>query len=375
MTTAHIALADGLVLRGTTLAEHPCVVTGELVFSTAMTGYTEILTDPSYYGQIVVLANPEIGNYGVNIDDFQSDGIKIKALVVRQLSSCASSYRSNLTLRDWLLRENIPVVMGVDTRALITHIREKGAMMAALACQRTISLPQLIEKAQAALPMSNKKLSGFVAVQKAKTYVKGNPALHVVVLDFGIKQSIVRHLLNHGARVSLLPGDTSPEEIWAQKPDGLFLSNGPGDPNTETKAIETVRACLGKLPIFGVCLGHQILAQALGYETYKLKFGHRGSNQAVKCRDGRIITTAQNHGFAVAIAPDNLVADGINISDGTNEGIGAQERNAFSVQFHPEGAPGPLDAAFYFEHFIRLMDSHKRTVQKTQASGLENTNL
>jgi carbamoyl-phosphate synthase small subunit len=367
MKVTHIALADGLVFSGHGLIERDDIVTGELVFSTSMCGYTELLTDPSYYGQIVVMANPEIGNYGVNFDDFQSDGIKIKALVVRQLSACASSHRADLTLRDWLIREHIPVIFGVDTRALIAHIREKGAMMAAVASNRALAIGQLVDKAKMAEPMSGTRLSKFVSVKKPERVDDNSacvsPLFHVVVMDFGVKRSIVRYLSQEGARVTLMPGNSSPEEIWAQGPDGLFLSNGPGDPETEQDAVATVRSLLGKLPIFGVCLGHQILAQALGHATYKLKFGHRGSNQAVKCGDGRLITTAQNHGFAVFLGAEDRLSNACNISDGTNEGIAAQDLWAFSVQFHPEGAPGPLDATFYFKNFFAMMALWKNRLQ------------
>lgn len=362
MQIAHLALSDGLIVKGQTLFEMENIVTGELVFSTSMCGYTELLTDPSYYGQILVLSHPEIGNYGVNLDDFQSDNIKVKAIVVRQLSSCASSYRSQLTLRDWLIREQIPVLFGVDTRALIAHIREKGAMMAALNSGPQPSLLHLVEQAQNIPAMGGSRLSPFVAVKEPKKYAAqvGNKAqFHVVVLDFGIKRAILRYLQEINARITLLPPEISAEEVWAHNPDGIFLSNGPGDPTTETDAIKTVKALLGKIPIFGVCLGHQILAQALQQKIYKLKFGHRGSNQAVKYQNKAILTTAQNHGFAALLSPDYGYQDAINISDGTNEGLAIKELKAFSVQFHPEGAPGPVDAAFYFANFAEAMKDHR----------------
>lgn len=368
MAIAHLGLADGFLFSGQSLFRTNNVVVGELVFSTATCGYTEILTDPSYVGQIVVLANPEIGNYGVSFADFQSPDIKVKGLVVRQLSMSASSWRSDLTLRDWLMRENVPTIVGVDTRALIAHIREQGAMMAAMAPAHDISMEQTLNLARSAEPMAGQRLSHLVSVQKPK-HIKNDlvsTPLHVVVLDFGIKQAIIDNLMRLGANLTLLPGQSTCEEILSKGPDGLFLSNGPGDPKTENLAVQTVRTLLGKIPIFGVCLGHQILAQALGNTTFKLKYGHRGSNQAVRCRDGALITTAQNHGFAVDISPDDRRIFATNISDGTNEGIYAPDLMAFSVQFHPEGAPGPLDGAFYFQQFIEIM----LHIKAVRASGI-----
>jgi len=366
--TATLVLADGTVFKASALMETEDVVTGEVVFSTSTTGYTEVLTDPSYYGQIVVLANPEIGNYGVSAKDFQSSSIKVKGLVVRNLSFCASSHRAEMTLPDWLLREQIPVIYGVDTRTLITHIRQTGSMMAALGAHH--SPGDLLTKAQQATPMTGQRLSEYVSVTKPKRLAQNhlaNNQFHVVVLDFGVKQGILDCLQQLFCEVTVLPGDCSPEEIWAHKPDGLFLSNGPGDPNTEISATATVKAMLGKLPIFGVCLGHQLLAQALGLATYKLKFGHRGSNQAVRCHDHTIITTAQNHGFAVSVPSDQHVADAINISDGTNEGLAAPSLWAFSVQFHPEGSPGPRDALIYFERFKSMVAGFKIAGQSAEA--------
>ncbi|HXW54025.1 MAG TPA: glutamine-hydrolyzing carbamoyl-phosphate synthase small subunit [Myxococcota bacterium] len=355
--SAHLGLKDGTVFVGEGLMETDEIVTGEIVFSTSMTGYTEILTDPSYAGQIVVMANPEIGNYGVNASDFQSQGIKPRALIVRNLSFCASSHRSQMTLADWLLREQIPVIFGLDTRALISHIRQAGSMTAAVSANPAKMPAEVIAAARLFPPMEGQRLSEDVGVSKAMRLFgnRRHGSFHVVVLDFGVKQGLLDCLSSRNIDITLLPGDTAPEEIWAHRPDGLFLSNGPGDPKTETRAVATVRATLGKIPIFGVCLGHQILAQALGYDTYKLKFGHRGSNQAVKCDDQSIITTAQNHGFAVSLSSSDEIADAFNISDGTNEGISLKDSYAFSVQFHPEGAPGPRDALFYFDRFIEMM--------------------
>lgn len=376
----HLVLADGTVFPGIVMGN---ASVGEVVFSTATTGYTEILSDPSFYGQIVVLANPEIGNYGVNSDDFQSDGIKVKALVVKNLSSRASSFRSQMTLTDWLMRENVPVIKGVDTRALIAHIREHGSMMAVLAHSEELSLSESLMKAQNAPSMANKRLSHLVSVKEAKIAddmlctIEGanieplESRFRVVALDFGIKKELIRFLRHVGCSVILMPPDSRIEDIWQHQPDGVFLSNGPGDPSTEISAVQTVRGILGKVPVFGVCLGHQILAQALGMSTYKLKFGHRGSNQPVKNQDGSIWMTAQNHGFAVSPNSMEISADS-NLSDGSNEGIDFPELGAFSVQFHPEGAPGPKDAKNCFEKFTNYMDEWKKKLRASSCQKAKN---
>jgi carbamoyl-phosphate synthase small subunit len=339
--TGRLVLADGTVYEGSSLMMSEGIVTGEVVFSTAMTGYTEILTDPSYYGQIVVLANPEIGNYGVSSLDFQSTGIKVRALVVRNLAFCSSSHRAQWSLPDFLLREQIPVIFDIDTRALISHIRQAGAIMGALSENAQTSPQELLLLAKAASPMVGQRYSAEVAVRRIlRCGWKGT--FHVVVLDFGVKTAIIDCLRAINAEVTLMPGDSSPEEIWALKPDGVLLSNG-------------------KIPIFGICLGHQILAQALGYETYKLKFGHRGSNHPVKIGETSVITTAQNHGFAVSIDSVDSINIGTNVTDNSNESLEIMNLYAFSVQFHPEGAPGPQDALMFFEKFKSLMRSWKKS--------------
>ncbi len=375
--SGHLVLADSTVFPGT-ISGLSATVCGELVFSTASTGYSEILSDPSFYGQIVVLANPEIGNYVVNLDDLQSAGIKVRALVVKNLSTRASSFRSNLTLYDWLMREQIPLMWGIDTRALIARIRDHGAMMAVLGTNESSSPQTLFKEAHSLPSMTDARLSVMVAVREMAMvheelhYPDGRSVeafpkrFRVVAIDFGIKRELIRYLNHVGCQVILMPPDSKAEEIWAHKPDGVFLSNGPGDPKTEKTAIHTVRNLLAKVPIFGVCLGHQILAQALGMPTYKLKFGHRGSNQPVKLDNGRIWMTAQNHGFAVGIDPSlwDMRAD-TNLSDQSNEGIDLPELSAFSVQFHPEGAPGPKDAMNCFEKFTNYMDEWKKKLQSS----------
>jgi carbamoyl-phosphate synthase small subunit len=354
MPFVNLVLSDGQVFIGRCLKENP-MVSGEIVFSTSSLGYTEILTDPSFYGQIVVLANPEIGNYGVNLDDIQSENITINGLVVRQLSLSFSSYRSHLTLRDWLLRQGIPVIFNVDTRAIISHIRDKGTMMASISCDQSII--SILRHTEHLSSINNKRLTLCVSVPKPIKVVFGS-GYHIVILDFGVKKSIIKNLAHLGASVTLLPCDSSVEEIFEYKPDGLLLSNGPGDPKLESQAIDTVSSILGKIPIFGICLGHQILALALGFDTYKLPFGHRGSNQAVIDKYG-IKTTAQNHGFAAFLLSDDPVSMCSNVSDNTNEGLFIPDKFALSVQFHPEGAPGPRDAILYFKQFFDLIDSFK----------------
>jgi carbamoyl-phosphate synthase small subunit len=355
MPLANLVLSDGMVFTGRSLNETP-IVSGEIVFSTSMFGYTEILTDPSFYGQIVVLANPEIGNYGVNYDDVQSENITVCGLVVRQLSLSCSSFRSQLTLQDWLLRQGIPVIYHVDTRAIISHIRDKGTMMASISCDQSII--SILRHTEALCSINDKRLTLNVSVSKPVKVAFGSN-YHVVILDFGTKKSIIKDLENLGASVTLLPCDSSAEEIFEYDPDGLLLSNGPGDPKLECQAIDTVSSLLGKVPIFGICLGHQILALALGFDTYKLPFGHRGSNQPVIDQNS-IKTTAQNHGYAVSL-PINAqqVSMCINVSDNTNEGLFAPDKFALSVQFHPEGSPGPRDANFYFNRFFDLIKLFK----------------
>lgn len=368
--TGYLVLANGSAVKGELIYAKNEIVTGELVFSTVQGGYTEILTDPSFYGQILVLANPEIGNYGVNTEDFQSEKITVRALVIRNLSITASSYRSHMTLCDWLMREGIPVLHGVDSRFLIEEIREKGAQMAALGARDP---HELLAVAHSTAKMDGQRLSQEVAVTKRSSFLPTTPTLkaherlRIVIIDFGIKREIIRSFLRLNCEVILVPSTSSVEEIWVEKADGIFLSNGPGDPKTETKAVKTVKALLGKIPIFGVCMGHQVLAQALGLNTYKLPFGHRGSNQAVKKSDHSVVMTAQNHGFAVDSSKlnSNTLTE-YNLADGSNEAINIPELMASSVQYHPEGSPGPKDQSYLFADFVqRLIEWRTEHLQKT----------
>lgn len=365
-----LVLADGMVYQGQMLFEGAEPSFGEVVFSTATTGYTEILSDPSYFGQIVVMANPEIGNYGVCLNDCQSDGIKVAGLVVRNLSQRASSWRQDLSLIDWLLQCEVPVLVGIDTRCLVQRIRDQGHMIGVMATARKASVFDLHAQIKAYPAADKLRLASLVSVSSAviakehlDCHESQKPLWRVVALDFGIKKEILRYLNFVGCEVILVPSDTLVEEIWSYKPDGVFLSNGPGDPSLEVDAIKTVASLIGKIPIFGVCLGHQILAQALGFSTFKLKFGHRGSNHPVKSPDGHIMISAQNHGFAVQVnhTMKGLACD-INCSDGTNEGFDCPDLYAFSAQFHPEGAPGPKDGVNYFKKFVFLMESWKKNM-------------
>lgn len=357
----YLVLADGHVFAGELINAPRAPWVGELVFSTAMTGYTEILSDPSFFNQIVILTSAEIGNYGVSVDDFQSNNIMAKALVVRNLSEHSYSWRQNLSLHQWLRDENKCVLTSVDTRALVSHLRSQGAMMAAIGGEH-LSVKELYKAAVTAPSMAGQHLSSFVSVSKPEPFLEQGPTsaarYRVLVMDFGVKRGILRALKHHGALITVVPNNLSAEEILALNPDGLCLSNGPGDPRTEIEAVKAVADLIGKLPIFGICLGHQILAQALGLSTYKLKCGHRGSNQPILKIDGRVIMSAQNHGFAVQDEKINMPCD-LNLMDRTNEGLDLPYSQVLSVQFHPEGAPGPKDADHYFQMFFDMIEKSR----------------
>lgn len=376
MDKGYLVLADGHVFVGELFNAPNEPWVGELVFSTAMTGYTEILSDPSFLNQIVVLTSAEIGNYGVSASDFQSEGAKAKALIVRNFTERSYSCREQYSLNEWLSDQKIPLLSGIDTRALVIHMRNKGSMMAAIGAE-SHSLKELIYTAKNAISMAGFRLSPFVSVSQPEIFSEG-PARdaehHIVVMDFGVKREILRYLKSLNAQVTLVPGSMSAHELWKLEPDGVCLSNGPGDPFSETEAVKTVAHLLGKIPIFGICLGHQILAQAMGFSTYKLKCGHRGSNHPIKTCDGKIIVSAQNHGFAVSDddAPNGFLLDK-NLNDGTNEGLHMPHLWAFSVQFHPEGAPGPKDATHYFQRFLNNIEAWK--IERHQSERRATLNL
>jgi carbamoyl-phosphate synthase small subunit len=373
---AKLALEDGTVFTGTSFGAHG-EVDGEVCFNTSMTGYQEILTDPSYRGQIVTMTYPEIGNYGVNSEDVESRKPHLAGYVVRQRSRRASNYRAQETLEEYLVGHNIPAMEGIDTRALVRRIRTRGALKGILS---TIDLDDasLVAKAQASPGLVGRdlvrevipdqssvwnqplhklfKLNGETAAEAGQADGARQP--HVVALDYGLKWNIARHLVDMGCRVTILPGTATAAEILALEPDGVFLSNGPGDPEPLDYAQEAIRGVLGKKPVFGICLGHQLLALACGAKTYKLKFGHRGANQPVLNKiTGRVEITCQNHGFAVdpESLPAELEVTHINLNDNTIEGLRHTRLPAFCVQYHPEASAGPHDSSYLFGQFRELM--------------------
>ncbi len=366
---AYLALADGTVFEGEAFGATGSTL-GEVVFTTGMTGYQEILTDPSYCGQIVTMTAPHIGNTGLNAEDPESVTGKpeVAGFVMRDPSSVTSNWRSEESLEAYLQRHQIVAIGGVDTRRLTRYIRDRGAQNGCIG----VEAPDvLVERARKAPSMEGLDLVKRVTPKQAYEFTEGRgdwstplgtqregDKLHVVAIDFGAKRNILRCLVDAGFRVTAVPASTSAEEILAKRPDGVFLSNGPGDPAALSYAVDTIKALLGKKPIFGICLGHQLLARALGGKTYKLKFGHRGLNQPVKdLKTGRVEITSQNHGFVVDVESLSgiAVSTHLHLNDGTSEGLEAPDFNAFSVQYHPEAAAGPHDALYLFERFAALM--------------------
>jgi len=375
---AALALEDGRVFNG----RAACAVTrrgGEVVFNTSLTGYQEVFTDPSYAGQIVCLTYPHIGNVGANLDDEESARPYIESLVVREFSQLASNWRSTETAQLYLHRHGIPVIWDIDTRALVLHIRNVGAMRGLVSTDGTPA-EQLVAEARALPTMAGRELASGVTCAKPYEWKKGSIELavspwseqmgeagvsaeerqfRVVAFDFGIKQNILRILVDHHCDVAVVPAATSAEDVLAMKPDGVFLSNGPGDPEPATYAIEAIRKLLGKVPIFGICLGHQLCGLALGGKTYKLKFGHHGSNHPVKnLLTDEVEITAQNHGFVVdpeSLPSEDVEITHVNLNDHTNEGMRHRSLPLFSVQYHPEASPGPHDSRYLFTQFIEMM--------------------
>ena len=366
---AYVALADGTVFEGCAAGSEGETI-GEVVFTTGMTGYQEVLSDPSFCGQIPVMTAPLIGNTGATREDEEGARPWVAGFVVHELSPMASNWRSEETLDAYLRRHGIVAIDRVDTRALTRHIRDRGAQMAAIG---TGPAEALVAKAKAAPSMEGQDLTGRVTTREPYVWAEGSgawhapegePTRHVVAIDFGVKQNILRCLVDHGCRVTVVPASTSAKEILAHDPDGVFVSNGPGDPSAVTQGIETVRELVGsKKPLFGICLGHQMLALALGGKTYKMKFGHRGLNHPVKdLSTGKIEITSQNHGFAVdgeSLAGKCDVTH-VHLNDGTCMGLAHRESGAFSVQYHPEAAAGPHDARYLFRRFVERMDATRR---------------
>jgi carbamoyl-phosphate synthase small subunit len=389
---AILALEDGRVFKGRAAGARTRRG-GEVVFNTSITGYQEVFTDPSYSGQIVCLTYPHIGNVGTNLDDEESAKPYIEGLITREFSALASNWRSSETAQAYLERYGVPVIWDVDTRALVRHLRDVGALRGVLATDGT-SVEKLIAEARALPTMAGLELASRVTSKKkyewrrgsidldaAQTANAGAPAVgkvkhaadsggelryKVVAYDFGIKQNILRLLVDYGCHVTVVPAQTSAEDVLALKPNGVFLSNGPGDPEPIGYAVANIRKMLGRVPIFGICLGHQLCGLALGGRTFKLKFGHHGSNHPVQnLRTKKVEITSQNHGFCVD--PDSLPASEVeithvNLNDHTNEGMRHRSLPLFSVQYHPEASPGPHDARYLFDDFIALMheDSQAR---------------
>ncbi len=375
---ALLALEDGTLFWGYSFTGD-FETTGEVVFNTSMTGYQEILTDPSYCDQIVTMTYPLIGNYGINDEDIESDRIQVKGFIVREYQDYPSNWRSKKTLSEYLKENGIPGIEGIDTRALTRHIRLQGAMKGAIS---TLDLNEesMVEKARRSPPIIGRDLVKKVCIREPKRWSKGrmwdiegglngsswkgNKRWRVVAIDYGVKYNILRLLESRGTEILVLPPDVSASLILDLEPDGLFLSNGPGDPAAVSYAIETIKEVIGRIPIFGICLGHQLLGLALGGKTFKLKFGHRGANQPVMdLKTGKVEITSQNHGFCVdmeSIKDEDVVLSHINLNDRTLEGLMHRRLPLFSVQYHPEASPGPHDATYLFDRFIEMMDQFHR---------------
>jgi len=371
---AKLALEDGTVFTGRSFGAAG-ETSGEVVFNTSMTGYQEILTDPSYRGQIVTMTYPQIGNYGVNEEDVESWKPHLAGFVVREVSRIDSNFRSTGDLGSWLEARGIVGICEIDTRKLTRLIRDKGAMKAIISTDE-LDDATLVAKAKNSsglvgrdlvrevLPEQpqnwEEKLSSWWDFSPNEDRTSSEQVWHLVALDFGMKRNIARHLVDQGFRVTILPGTATAEEIKAQSPDGLFLSNGPGDPEPLEYAINTIRELLGQMPIFGICLGHQLLGLACGAKTFKLKFGHRGANQPVlNCQTGRVEITSQNHGFAIDedSLPDCLEVSHRHLNDDTVAGIVHKTLPAMSVQYHPEASAGPHDSHYLFSRFRELLES------------------
>ncbi len=383
---ALLALEDGRTFEGTAFGA-PGTHTGEICFNTSMTGYQEVLTDPSYRGQIVAMTYPLIGNYGINPLDTESDQPHVRGFVIEELCDIPSNWRSTQSLDSYLKEWSTPGIQGIDTRALTTHLRTRGAMRSVI----TTDITNAAEAVQVALNSAPMSGSDFVKeVTTKKPYLwdpedqqsrewdipspsqnrEGAPEgcyhplpaakHHIVAYDFGIKRNILRRLRQNGFRVDVVPATTSAKDVLAKNPDGVFLSNGPGDPAALDYIHQEIKQLIGAKPIFAICLGHQILGHAYGGKTFKLKFGHRGGNQPVKdLRNGSVAITSQNHGFAIdpSSLPSNVEVTHINLNDGTVEGMRHREAPVLSVQYHPEAAPGPHDAKYFFSEFARMIET------------------
>lgn len=356
MSKRLLILEDGTIFEGQAFGAD-IDVTGEIVFNTGMTGYQESITDQSYNGQILTFTYPLVGNYGINRDDYESISPTCKGVVVAEAARRASNWRNQMTLDEFLKAKKIPGISGVDTRALTKIIRQHGTMCATLA-NAGDSIEHLLDQLRATvLPTNNVE-----QVSTKTAYPAPGIGKNIVLVDFGLKHSILRELSKRNCNITVVPFDTKAEEILNLDPDGVMLSNGPGNPDDVPEALDMIRGILGKIPIFGICMGHQLFAKANGAETYKMKFGHRGFNHAVReIATGRVDFTSQNHGFAVSREnfPEELMITHEEINDQSIEGVRHRHFPAFSVQFHPDAAPGPHDAAYLFDEFLEMIDAFR----------------
>jgi carbamoyl-phosphate synthase small subunit len=365
MADAILVLEDGKAFTGKSFGADGESF-GEIVFNTSMSGYQEILTDPSYAGQVVCMTYPLIGNYGVNDEDPESRRPWVEGFVVREASRLASNFRSTRSLQDYLKDNSIVGIEHIDTRSLVRHIRDKGAMRAGISTIET-DAAKLLERVRASPEMANRELASSVTVREAFLYEAEKQQtetgrgceFHIVAYDFGVKANSLREFAKFGCRITVVPSGTTADEVLALKPDGIFLSNGPGDPASMNAVVEEIRKLtVSQTPMFGICLGHQLLGEAFGGKTYKLKFGHRGGNQPIKdLTTGKVEIASHNHGFAVAAdsLPPEVEVTHVNLNDSTVAGLRHKTLPVFSVQYHPESAPGPHDSEYLFERFVDLM--------------------
>jgi carbamoyl-phosphate synthase small subunit len=378
---AILALEDGRVFRGKSFGAR-AERSGEVVFNTSLTGYQEIFTDPSYAGQIVVLTNPHIGNYGTTPHDAEAKQPYIEGLVTREFSPMSSNWRSTQVADEYLERYGVPVISDIDTRAVVRHLRTHGVMRGVIASGENLDVDALIAKARAIPKMEGTDLASVVTTKEVYEWDASEPKnqtgdalltaaleddakqMHVVAYDFGMKQNILRMLTREGCRVTVVPATTPAADVLAMKPDGVFFSNGPGDPEPLEYAVENVKALQGKVPIFGICLGHQLFGLALGGKTYKLKFGHHGGNHPImNLQTGKVEITAQNHNFAVdpaSLDEKTVVKTHTNLNDQTLAGLKHKTDPMFSVQYHPEASPGPHDSHYLFKDFRKMMEEFRK---------------
>ncbi len=375
-----LALEDGRIFRGKSFGAQTEAL-GEVVFNTSLTGYQEIFTDPSYAGQIVVLTNPHIGNYGTTPSDAEASRPYIEGLVTREFSPVSSNWRSTQVADEYLERYGVPVIAEVDTRAVVRHLRANGVMRGVIASGEALKADDLVERARSIKKMVGADLASMVSTKTAYTWdarepknqtgdallgtgTEGTQPMHVVAYDFGIKENILRMLTRENCRVTVVPAKTSAEDVLKMKPDGVFFSNGPGDPEPLEYAVETIQKLQGKTPMFGICLGHQLFGLALGGKTYKLKFGHHGGNHPIKnLETDKVEITSQNHNFAVdpeTLDAKRVAVTHVNLNDQTCAGLKHTSDPMFSVQYHPEASPGPHDSHYLFRDFRRMMEDFKK---------------